>query len=78
MRIHYLYSDKRVARAAIITFDGERQQNAVMVDDETGMLIRRKFRSNGLFDGNETLYGDLVIELPAGVRGGPYKTKPKK
>lgn len=75
MRIHYLYSDKKVVREAIITFNGERQFNAIQVDDETGTLIRRTFDARGLINGKETLIGDLVIELPASVKGGPYKTK---
>lgn len=77
MRIHYLFSDKKVVRSAIIHFNGEKQTQAILVDDKTGMLIRRKFKG-ALLDGNETLYGDLTIELPAGVKGGPYKTAEKQ
>ena len=76
MRIHYLFSDKRVVRAAIITFNGVVQQHVTLVDDKTNMIIRRTFK-DGMIAGSETLYGAVVIELPHGVKGGPYKTPDK-
>jgi hypothetical protein len=76
MKLHYLHSDKKVVKAAIITFNGEKQSGAQFVDDEAQMIVRRVMK-NGLLCGTETLYGKVCIELPAGVRGGPYKTPAK-
>lgn len=73
MVIHYLYSDRRVVASATIRFNGEVQKHCTLVDDKKGYIVRRKFK-NGAIDGSETLYGDVHIELPAGVKGGPYTT----
>jgi hypothetical protein len=75
MKLHYLYSNKRAVKSAIIHFNGEKQNDAQFVDDETGTITRRKYGPGGLVNGTETLTGKVTIELPAGVQGGPYKTK---
>ena len=77
MKLHYLFSDKRVTRAATITFNGDVQRHCIQVDDDKGFIVRRTFNANSEIIGKETLYGDVVITLPEDVRGGPYRTKPK-
>ncbi len=74
MKLHYLYSNRQTVKRAIIRFNGELQKDAQFVDDEAQTITRRKYK-NGLIMGTETLSGKVVIELPAGVPGGPYKTK---
>lgn len=72
MKLHYLFSNRRVVTAAVITFNGERQNNCIQADDIKGFIIRRRYGNN---PGLETLYGRVTIEVPALKGFAAYKTK---
>jgi len=76
VQLHYIFSDQKAVRSAKITFNGKLQSDCVVANDEKGYIIRH-VKKGGAVTGRETLYGEVIIELPADVRGGPYRTKEK-